>query len=161
MKIFYQYMAIFLNFPPTSNHLHPVQVENCDSNSRLVVDEMTTFGKFRLERVKYFYFNERVNLSVIYKYGFKMVSMAICLEFRIAKLNNLNFYPLEVVSRCRNTQLWVRGNYSYLYNFKPNIYKSCCLNISLAITVIWSLAKILKTTVVVISGLTLSARARL
>ena len=39
MKLFYQYMAIFFNFSPTSNHLHPLQVENCDSNSRLVVDE--------------------------------------------------------------------------------------------------------------------------
>ena len=34
-------MAIFLNFSPTSSHLHPLQVENCGSNSRLVVDEMT------------------------------------------------------------------------------------------------------------------------
>ena len=41
LKLIYQYMAIFFNFPPTSNHLHPLQVENCDSNSRLVVDEMT------------------------------------------------------------------------------------------------------------------------
>ena len=32
-------MSIFINFPLTSNHLHPLQVENCDSNSRLVVDE--------------------------------------------------------------------------------------------------------------------------
>ena len=39
MKLVYQYMAIFFTFSPTSNHLHPVQVENCDSNSRLVVDE--------------------------------------------------------------------------------------------------------------------------
>ena len=29
----------FLYILPTSNHLHPLQVENCDSNSRLVVDE--------------------------------------------------------------------------------------------------------------------------
>ena len=34
-----------------SSHLHPLQVENCDSNSRLVVDEDDN-GKFRLERVK-------------------------------------------------------------------------------------------------------------
>ena len=40
-KLIYQYMVIFFNFSPTSNHLHPLQVENCDSNSRLVVDEMT------------------------------------------------------------------------------------------------------------------------
>ena len=32
-------MAIFFNFSPTSNHLHPLQVENYDSNSRLVVNE--------------------------------------------------------------------------------------------------------------------------
>ena len=49
-KLVYQYMAIFFNFSPTSSHLHPLQVENCDSNSRLVVDEDDN-GKRRLERV--------------------------------------------------------------------------------------------------------------
>ena len=49
MKLVYQYMANFCNFF-TLNHLHPLQVENCDSNSRLVVDEDDN-GKFRLERV--------------------------------------------------------------------------------------------------------------
>ena len=44
-------MAIFFNFQTTSNHFHPLQVENCDSNSRLVVDEDDN-GKFRIERVK-------------------------------------------------------------------------------------------------------------
>ena len=39
-------MTIFFNLSPTSNHLHPLQVENCDSNSRLVVDEDDN-GKFR------------------------------------------------------------------------------------------------------------------
>ena len=51
MKLVYQYMAIFFNFYTTSSHLHPLQVENCDSNSRLVVDEDDN-GKFRIERVK-------------------------------------------------------------------------------------------------------------
>ena len=51
MKLAYQYMAIFFNFLTTSNHLHPLQVENCDSNSRLVVDEDDN-GKFRAKRVK-------------------------------------------------------------------------------------------------------------
>ena len=50
-KLVYQYMAIFFNFPPISNHLPPLQVENCGSNSRLVVEEDDN-GKFRLERVK-------------------------------------------------------------------------------------------------------------
>ena len=50
MKLSYQYMAIFFTFSPTSNHLHSLQVENCDSNSGLVVDEDDN-GKFRLEGV--------------------------------------------------------------------------------------------------------------
>ena len=54
MKLVYQYMAIFFNFSPTSNHLHPLQVENCDSNSRLVVDDDTN-DKLRLERVEHAY----------------------------------------------------------------------------------------------------------
>ena len=51
MKLVYQYMVIFFTYSPTSNHLHPLQVENCESNSRLVVDEDDN-GKFRPERVK-------------------------------------------------------------------------------------------------------------
>ena len=50
IQLVYQYMAIFFNFTPTSNHLHPLQVENCDSNWRLVVNEDDKV-KFRLERV--------------------------------------------------------------------------------------------------------------
>ena len=42
-------MAIFCNFSFTANHLHPLQAENCESNSRLVVDEDDD-GNFRLER---------------------------------------------------------------------------------------------------------------
>ena len=51
MKLVYQYVAIFINFSSTSNNLHPLQGENCDSNSRLVVDEDDN-GKYGLERVK-------------------------------------------------------------------------------------------------------------
>ena len=51
MKLFHQYMAIFFNFSPTLSHLHSLQVENCDSNSWLVVDEDDN-GKFRFERFK-------------------------------------------------------------------------------------------------------------
>ena len=39
MKLVYQYMAIYFTFSPTSNHRRPLQVENCGSNSRLVVDD--------------------------------------------------------------------------------------------------------------------------
>ena len=61
MKLFYKYMGFFFNFSPTSNHLHSLQVENCDSNSRLVVDEDAN-GKFRLERVICQYKNTAFNL---------------------------------------------------------------------------------------------------
>ena len=44
------YNGIFL-FATHLSHLHPLQVENCDSNLLLVVDENDN-GKFRLERVK-------------------------------------------------------------------------------------------------------------
>ena len=49
MKLFHQYMPIFINF--SSSHLHPLQVENCNINSRLVVDEDDS-GKFKLDGVK-------------------------------------------------------------------------------------------------------------
>ena len=51
MKLFYQYMTILANLSPTLSHVYPLQVENCDSNSRLVVDEDDN-DKFRPERVK-------------------------------------------------------------------------------------------------------------
>ena len=51
MKLVYQNIAFFFNFSTTSNHLLPLQVENCDSNSRLVVDEDYN-DKFRPEMVK-------------------------------------------------------------------------------------------------------------
>ena len=47
-------MVISLTFSLTSSHLHPLQVENCESNSRLVVDENGT-GKFSPERVGQYY----------------------------------------------------------------------------------------------------------
>ena len=62
MKLVYQYIAIFFNFSTTSNHLHPLQVENCDSNSRLVVDEDDN-GKFRIERVKLEYKIAKIIMS--------------------------------------------------------------------------------------------------
>ena len=50
MKLVYQYVVTFCNFLTTSSHLRPLQVENCGSNSQLVVDEDDN-DKFRIERV--------------------------------------------------------------------------------------------------------------
>ena len=52
MQMLYQFMAIYVSLTPTSSHLHPLQVEYCDSNWRLVADEDDN-GKFGLERVEY------------------------------------------------------------------------------------------------------------
>ena len=52
MKLVYQSMAIFFKLSNTPSHLHPLHVENCASNSRLVVGKDDN-GKFRLERVKH------------------------------------------------------------------------------------------------------------
>ena len=39
-----------------------------------------------------------------------------------AELQNLNFNPLEGLSRYRNPQLWVGENYSLIFNLRPNFY---------------------------------------
>ena len=52
IKLVCQYMVIFFNFPLTSNHLYPLHAENCDSISRVVVDEDAN-GKFRLESLNF------------------------------------------------------------------------------------------------------------
>ena len=61
IKLVYQYLAIFINFSPTSNYLHPLQGENCDSNSRLVVDEDDN-GKLRPERIKSVLFSDKITV---------------------------------------------------------------------------------------------------
>ena len=78
MKMIYQYMTIFFNFSLTLNHLHPLQVENCGSNSRLVVDE--DYGKFRPERVLkrwIFFYENHGNLKFFFNfvYDFRRQNM--------------------------------------------------------------------------------------
>ena len=53
MKLVCRYMVIFFNFSLTTNHLYPLQFENCDSNSLHEVDEDDN-AKFKLERVMLF-----------------------------------------------------------------------------------------------------------
>ena len=81
MKIVYQYLAICFIFSPTSNHLHSLQVGNCDSNSRLVVDE-DDHGKFRLERVN--------RLKQCYRRHYERQNW---------QTNMNNFHRLEIVGR--------------------------------------------------------------
>ena len=46
-----QNIEIVFILSPASSHLQPLQVENCDSNSQLVVDESDN-GSFTFERVE-------------------------------------------------------------------------------------------------------------
>ena len=73
MKLFYEYIAIFFNLSPTSSHLYPLQVENCDSNSRLVVGEDDN-GKFRLERDKRFFKNRSIIAHIIIHIAISVLS---------------------------------------------------------------------------------------
>ena len=97
MKLVYQYMLIFFIFLTTLKHLHPLQVENCDSNSRLVVDEDDN-GNFRLERVKKFFQFEIIinvlalsasNMHIIYKaYSLFSILLTYIIHVRLASLKS-------------------------------------------------------------------------
>ena len=78
MKLVHQYIAIFFPSSPTSNHLHPLQVENCDSNSRLVVDEDDN-AKFRLKRVKVAQRSPDITtvVSLIVQWIYNMTSLSL------------------------------------------------------------------------------------
>ena len=87
MKLVYQYMAIFFNFSPTLNHLHPLQAENCDSNSRLVVDEDEN-GKLRLERVNYHSYI--VFITYLLYYFVINIDLIIHISMHTAMLSQMN-----------------------------------------------------------------------
>ena len=98
-------MAIFVNFLTTSNHLHSLQVENCDSNSRLVVNEDGN-GKFRPERV-----NRRLIHSNWEQN--ECLNITICTYLLSNQTNMRNVHPLEGVARGGETQLQVVENNLY------------------------------------------------
>ena len=79
-------MVIFLNFSLTSNHLHPLQVENCDSNSRLVVDEDDN-GIFRLERVK---------VLITFYHSLTLIGL----------VKSLFSFPMSRIRHCCSLTLW-------------------------------------------------------
>ena len=54
------------------------------------------------------------------------LSCWIAVDPQSAKLNNLNFHPLEFVDRYRNPQIQAGENYSYLFNLRPHSCKSWC-----------------------------------
>ena len=51
--------------------------------------------------------------------------LATCINPLTAKWFNLNFHPLEVVSRWHDPQLQVSKNYSYLTKWRSTVFKYC------------------------------------
>ena len=85
-------MAIFFNCSPASNHLHSLHVENCDSNSRLVVD------------LFYFYFIET------YLYRVDIISSQAI----------FHMCPVEILLYEKQTFNYIIYNTSELYNTDKN-----------------------------------------
>ena len=104
-------MVIFLTFSFTSSHLHPLQVENCDSNSRLVVDEDDT-GQFSPERVKHTIKKEsfkslEVELHTCMLQVFRCTTFVCCL-IRFAKHQHVfqkRKMDLQTCVRCFDIQI--------------------------------------------------------
>ena len=65
MKLVHQYMAIFFTFPPTLNHHHPLQVENCGSNLWLVMDGDDS-GKFWFQMVNK---SQHIKMSLVSEFN--------------------------------------------------------------------------------------------
>ena len=116
MKLFYQYMAIFFNFSTTSYHFHPLQVENCDSNSRLVVHEDDN-GKFRLERVKQIY-NDfeggKTHRSTFRDDQHNCVESHRAIRLTFHKKRKTNEYFRYIILYCHKT--WMSALRRFLYN---------------------------------------------
>ena len=88
-------MIYFLHLTPTSSHLYSLEVENCDSNSRLVVNEDDN-GKFRLERAKALGLLFKINFI-----SFRMCPATATHKFRwvticISWCSNTNFSPNNI-----------------------------------------------------------------
>ena len=75
-------------------------------------------------------YTSRISLEIV-DVGFNSIQ---CLHVNVssnpypAESIHLNFQPRKVVSRYRDPQPHVVENYSYLFNFRLNIYKSWMFN---------------------------------
>ena len=69
--------------------------------------------------------NNKCDISHLILYRFNISRASV--NPLTAKLFNLNFHPLEVVSRWRDPQLQVSENYSYLTKWRSTLIKSCWL----------------------------------
>ena len=92
MKQVYQCMA----FKFISSHLHPLQVENCNSNSRLVVDEDAN-GELKIERVKRACTAIMTHKSAIYIFFWGFLEKIICHQLTWWTLRPSNLSTLNLI----------------------------------------------------------------
>ena len=103
-----------LIFSPTSNHLHPLHVENCDSNSRHVVDEDDN-GKFRVKPSS--------TSSVICL----LMLLSVPVEFIIFVLSTLVFFVYYYISSSIWRKCWVTKALLCICQFTYFLhYLFCC-----------------------------------
>ena len=123
-------------FPACIYHcnLHQRHAVNCFRNSRLAVDDddvkWVKNKKKVLLLLKHFHDNNCLKLSLCVG-SFRDAKWYIGASWGFnpltAKLFNLNFHPLKVVSRWRDPQLQVNENYSDLTKWRSSVFKYCWL----------------------------------
>ena len=92
-------MTFFFLYHPVS-HLHQLQVDNCDSNSRLVVDEDGN-GKFSLERVQVLKYFRKHHGEPFFQFEVIINFLASSFRFiRIPMLWVYGDYKLVLLSLC-------------------------------------------------------------
>ena len=110
---FSNYVATFFNISSTSSHLHPLQVENCDSNSRLVVDEDEN-DKFRLEKVKASWKKEEIKVYGINTSCHCHINWILRLNSTSAHNKTVNFISITAWQEVYKINLFTASNLTYI-----------------------------------------------
>ena len=123
LKLRYPFQAWINHF-----HLSRLQATNCCLNSRLVVDEndlkYAENKKNDIDIIKQLHEHFRSKTHRFREINSFFRDAKWCFNPLTAKLFNLNFHPLEVVSRWRDPQLQVSENYSDLTKWRSTLFKS-------------------------------------
>ena len=113
-------------------HLHPLQVENCKLWMKMIWRGLK-IKEICDVLVNQFHGNFRSKAVGCRKIKSVFRDVKWCFNASwgpkglTAKLSNLNFHPLEVVSRWRDPQLQVSEYYSDLTKWRSTLFKSCWL----------------------------------
>ena len=110
---------------PPGTQLFPLNLRHYENCCRNLISRWRKMSRF---------YNIHKYRSIIFQ--FKDVLICSCISIPespssfnplTAKLFNLNFHPLEIVSRWRDPQLQVSENYSDLTKWRSTVFKYCWL----------------------------------